>query len=163
MLLTKEIFSASVMLKETTACWDLIVYLRDQAFTVGTSFSLWRENTAFPVFPLPNHKPGWLWRVRKGLRCREPGFIFSFWLSWEGFPGRVQPVCLGDTCSHQKWGDNSQMPSDSSGPCLTGCSQGMRFKMPLGNHLKAPSHGVGSRCELRAVSVHHQMGSISVF
>ena len=60
-------------------------------------------------------------------------------------------MCLGDTCSHQKGGDNSQVPSDSSGPCLTGCSQGMRFKMPLGNPLKAPSHGVGSRYELRAV------------
>ena len=72
-------------------------------------------------------------------------------------------MCLGNTCTHQKGGDNSQVSSDSSGPCLTGCSQGMKCKMPLGNPLKAPSHGVGFQCELRAVSVHHQMASISVF
>ena len=159
----QEIFSASGIWLEPTACWDLIVYLRHQAFTVGTSLSLWRESTAFPGFPLPNHFPGWLCHVRKVLRWREPGFILNFWLFWQGFPGRVQPVCLGDTCSHQKGGDTSQVPSDSSVPCLTGCSQVMRFKMPLGNHLKSPSHGVGSLCELRAVSVQHQMGSISVF
>ena len=162
-LLSKEAFSASVIWQEPTACWDSIVYLGDQSFTVGTSLSLWRESMAFPVFSLPNHFPGWLCCVRKGLGCREPEFILSFWLSWEGFPGRVQPVCLGDTCSHQKGGDNSQVPSDSSGPRLTGCSQGKSFKMPLSNPLKASSHVVGSRCELRAVSIHHQMGSISVF
>ena len=44
-----------------------------------------------------------------------------------------------------------------NGPCLTGCFQGMIFKM-LGGNTLAPSRRVGSGCELRVVSVYHPCG-----
>lgn len=53
--------------------------------------------------------------------------------------------------------EGEEVPSNSSGPYLTGCFQGMTFKMQAGNPL-APGHGVGTRGELRAVHVHHPDG-----
>ena len=120
--------------------------------TCHDSFSLEGQHS-LPHLPLASLFPGWLCRIRKALDRREPGLILSFWLSSQALPGRVQlAVCPGDTCSRQEEGDNSEVSSDSSGPCLSGCFQGMRFKWLGGNPL-APGSGAVLRLSSERVCV----------